>query len=63
MSEKQSAFKTLSVISVKDNTERKGNLDYLSWANAWAMLKQHYPDAQRVVYEDHATGLNFYTDG
>jgi hypothetical protein len=63
MSESNSTFKTLASISVKEKTERKGNMDYLSWANAWSMLKQNYPDAQRVVYEDPATGLNFYTDG
>ncbi len=27
------------------------------------MLKQFYPNAQRVVYEDPSTGLNFFTDG
>ena len=63
MSENQSTFKTLSSISVKEKTERKGTLDYLSWANAWSMLKGNYPNAQRIVYEDPSTGLNFYTDG
>tara|TARA_R110000868_G_scaffold371378_2_gene634911 strand:+ start:2692 stop:3288 length:597 start_codon:yes stop_codon:yes gene_type:complete len=61
--EKQSVFATLSSISVKDKIERKGNLDYLSWANAWAMLKANYPDTQRVVYESPFTGLNYFTDG
>jgi hypothetical protein len=61
--EKQSVFATLSSISVKDKIERKGNLDYLSWANAWAMLKANYPDVQRVVYESPFTGLNYFTDG
>lgn len=60
--EKQSVFATLSTISVKDKIERKGNLDYLSWANAWSMLKTNYPDAQRVVYESPFTGLNYFTD-
>jgi len=51
---KQSVFATLSAINVREKIERKGNLDYLSWANAWAMLKAIYPDAQRKVYEhDH----------
>jgi len=61
--EKQSVFATLSTISVKDKIERKGNLDYLSWANAWAMLKANYPDTQRMVYESPFTGLNYFTDG
>jgi len=63
MSNTKSVFKTLSEVSVKSKVERKGNLDYLSWANAWSMLKQFYPNAQRVVYEDPSTGLNFFTDG
>lgn len=63
MSEKKSIFATLSEISVKEKIERKGNLDYLSWANAWAMLKAVYPDAQRKVYEHDHTGFNYFTDG
>jgi len=62
MSEK-TVYQTLSSISVKDKIERKGNLDYLSWANAWATLKQHYPNAQRRVYEHDHTGFNYFTDG
>ena len=58
-----SVFSTLSAISVKEKIERKGNLDYLSWANAWAMLKAVYPDAQRKVYEHDHTGFNYFTDG
>jgi len=61
--EKQSVFKVLSSLNVKDKIERKGNLDYLSWANAWAILKLNYPDAQRKVYEHDATGFNYFTDG
>ena len=63
MAETKSVFQTLSSISVKDKVEQKGNLDYLSWANAWAMLKQIYPDAQRKVYEHDHTGFNYFTDG
>lgn len=63
MTEQNSVFATLSTISVKDKIERKGNLDYLSWANAWAVLKNNYPDAQRKVYESDHTGFNYFTDG
>jgi hypothetical protein len=59
----QSVFQTLSTIGVKEKVERKGNLDYLSWANAWAMLKTSYPSAQRKVYESEHTGFNYFTDG
>ncbi len=51
MTTTKSVFETLSQISIKEKIERKGNLDYLSWANAWSMLKTIYPDAQRKVYE------------
>lgn len=63
MEKNQSVFKTLSSLNVKDKVERKGNLDYISWANAWAILKLNYPDAQRKVYEHDATGFNYFTDG
>lgn len=39
------AFKTLNVINVNENTEKKNGLTYLSWAWAWSTLKQKYPDA------------------
>lgn len=56
-------FIKLSSANVREKIERKGNLDYLSWANAWAMLKSAYPDAQRIVYESPSTGFNYFTDG
>ena len=40
-----SVWKTLSAIDVNQHTEKKGNLTYLSWAWAWAVTKQHYPEA------------------
>lgn len=61
--QKNSVFSTLSSVAIKDKVERKGNIDYLSWAYAWSLLKQHYPTAQRVVYEDPATGWNYFSDG
>lgn len=59
----EDVFKALSSVNIKDKIERKGNLDYLSWANAWAILKQYYPNAQRKVYEHDHTGFNYFTDG
>jgi len=56
-------YTTLASLSIKDKIERKGKLDYLSWANAWHMLKTQYPSAQRVVYESASTELNYFTDG
>ena len=51
MGETKSTFKTLAAVNVKDRVEKKGRFDYLSWAYAWAMIKDQYPDANRKVYE------------
>lgn len=59
----KSVYSTLSQTNVREKIERKGNLDYLSWANAWHMLKTAYPNAQRKVYEHEHTGFNYFTDG
>ena len=56
-------FKKLSAINVKQMAEKKGKFNYLSWANAWALLKENHPDANRTVYESEHTGLNYFTDG
>jgi len=63
MSKEKSYFEKLVAINVKSKIEKKGNLDYLSWANAWAYLKLEHSDAQRNVYESPETGLNWFTDG
>jgi len=63
MSELKSTFKVLASISIKDKLEKKGRFDYLSWAYAWAIIKDQYPDANRKVYESEHTGLNYFTDG
>jgi len=56
-------FQKLSSIDFKDRIKRKGQLDYVSWADAWSLVKKHYPNAQRTVYEHEHTGLNFFSDG
>jgi hypothetical protein len=58
-----SVFKKLSEVNVSDKIEKKGTQNYLSWANAWGLAKQQYPELKRVVYEDSMTGLNYFTDG
>jgi len=63
MEKKKNIFKELSSISIKGKTDKKGKFDYMSWATAWSMVKEQYPDAQRKVYESEHTGLNFFTDG
>ncbi len=63
MSKTDNYFESLAKVNVKDKVEKKGNFDYLSWANAWALIKLRHPHAQRNVYEDQSSGLNFFTDG
>lgn len=63
MTKLKNYYKSLSELPIKRLVEKKGGLDYLSWSNAWDMLKKAYPNAQRKVYESDHTGLNFFTDG
>jgi len=60
---KKSVFETLSEVNVTPYVEKKGGLDYLSWATAWSLLKKYYPKSTRKIYEHDHTGLNFFTDG
>ena len=59
----KTTYTTLSSLPIKDKVERTGKMDYISWANAWHMLKTIYPHAQRKVYESESTGLNYFHDG
>ena len=43
-------FKTLN--SVKCDTEKKNNLTYISWSDAWAELKKQYPLSSFTIYEN-----------
>jgi len=75
MSKSKNYYKELSELPIKRLVEKKGGLDYLSWSNAWDMLKKIYPNAQRVVYECYESGaftfgekpqgktLNYFSDG
>lgn len=58
----ESVFKTLSEIDIKSKVEKKGSQSYISWSNAWGLVKEKFPTLQRVVYEDPQTGLNYFTD-
>ena len=61
--DKQTTFGTLSKIPVKHLVSKKGGLDYISWSDAWSLLKTNCPDATRKVYESEITGLNYFSDG
>tara|TARA_R110002020_G_scaffold42889_1_gene125137 strand:+ start:2486 stop:3127 length:642 start_codon:yes stop_codon:yes gene_type:complete len=41
----KSIWETLSKIDCSEHIEKKGGFNYLSWAWAWGILMEHYPDA------------------
>ncbi len=54
----------LRSIPVREHFEKKGGLDYLSWAKAWDMLKRNYPDSEYwVVRDEHNNNCNYFTNG
>lgn len=48
---KKSVYETLAKVDVKPLLEKKGNLNYLSWAKAWGLVKSLYPDATYQIKE------------
>jgi len=46
----KSVWETLSRIDVNEHTEDKGGLTYLSWAWAWGICKENYPDATFIKH-------------
>ena len=53
-----SIWKTLSAVDVSDHIEKKGNLSYLSWAWAWGVLMEKYPESEYEFAEPI-----YYSDG
>ena len=46
----ESLWNKLSKIDCSEHVDKKGSFNYLSWAWAWATLKEHCPDA---AFENH----------
>lgn len=44
-------YQTLSQLDLSKHLEKKMNLTYLSWANAWDVMMQHFPTAQFSIEE------------
>ena len=61
MTQLKSTFDTLSKINVNDKVEKKNGLSYLSWAWAWQVVKENYPDSTYTIYEN-ADGFNYHHD-
>lgn len=49
--ERKKIIDELSNVDVKEFIEKKGKLDYVSWANAWSLLINYYPDSTFKVKE------------
>jgi len=56
-------YLNLRSIPVRKHFEKKGGLDYLSWAKAWDMLKRNYPNAEYWVVRDETNNnCNYFTN-
>lgn len=55
MPQDKSVFKTLADVDCSNHIEKKGKFSYVSWAWAWALVKQNYPDAtfEKHVFSDN----------
>jgi hypothetical protein len=54
---RKAIFDNLSQIQTFPFEEKKGNLTYLSWANAWGLVKKAEPDAAFTVVTFDANGI------
>lgn len=59
----KSVWETLNAIDVSKHIEKKGQFSYLSWAWAWATLKEHYPEASFIKHVSQKTDLPYLYDG
>lgn len=57
-----SLFKKLNAINVSMHIEKKGQLNYLSWAWAWTTINQNAEKVKQNIYKN-ADGLNYHHDG
>jgi len=48
----QSVWETLSKVDCNDQKKSKNGLSYLSWAWAWGILMEHYPDATYEFFDE-----------
>lgn len=55
-------FRVLNRININGHTENKNGLTYLSWAWAWQMLMELYPDSYTEINRPE-NGLPYWTDG
>ncbi len=67
MADKELTFKeiweTLHSVDVSEYTEEKMNLTYLSWARAWKLLMEHYPQAEYTFVDYDGLPYRTLPDG
>ena len=54
-------FNALSNLDLKDKCEKREQLTYLSWANAWSEFKSAYPSATYRILKNE-NGLPYFSD-
>lgn len=54
-------FDALKALDLSDKTEKRDNLTYLSWSNAWSEFKAAYPSATYRIIKNPA-GLPYFSD-
>ena len=55
-------FETLYSLDMNEKVEKRENLNYLSWANAWSEFKRAYPSATYRIIKDSVTNLPYFAD-
>lgn len=50
-------FEAMYSADLSEETEKKSNLTYLSWSQAWKLMKQFYPSATYQIFTNPNTGL------
>lgn len=50
-------FDAMYNADLSEETEKKSNLTYLSWSQAWKLMKQFYPSATYQIFTNPNTGL------
>ena len=48
---KKDIFNTLKDVNVTSLISKKNGLDYLPWANAWALIMEHFPNSDYKIKE------------
>lgn len=53
-------FDALYNADLSEEVEKKNGLTYISWSQAWKVLKQFYPSATYQIHTNPATGLPYF---